>query len=71
MIKLQYGTFYSVLGPKTQIYTIYTKQYWFRSGSQKKKELFGDLLGLNLLIFFVNYFCLQNELFMLMAIFWS
>ena len=29
----------------------------------------GDLLRLNLLIFFVNYFCLQNELFMLMAIF--
>ena len=35
------------------------------------KNILGDLLGLNLLLFFVNYFCLQNKLFILMAIFWS
>ena len=32
------------------------------------KDLFGNFLGLYILIFFVNYFCLQNKLFMLMAI---
>ena len=25
------------------------------------ENFFGDLLGFNLLIFFVNYLCLQNE----------
>ena len=34
------------------------------------KILFGYFLGLNLLIFFVNYFCLLNKLFMLMAMVW-
>ena len=29
----------------------------------------GGFLGLNKLIFFVNYFCLQNKLFILMAMF--
>ena len=29
---------------------------------------FGVFLGLNLLIFFVSYFCLQNKLFMSMAV---
>ena len=34
------------------------------------KIFFGYFLGLNLFIFFVNYFCLQNKLFMLMAVVW-
>ena len=34
------------------------------------KDLFLYFLGLNLLIFFTNYFCLQDILFMLMAVVW-
>ena len=33
------------------------------------KDFFKRLLGLNKFIFFVNYFYLQNKLFMLMAMF--
>ena len=34
-----------------------------------RKTLSGGFLGLNKFIFFVNYFYLQNKLFMLMAMF--
>ena len=34
------------------------------------KIFFGYFLGLNSLIFFVNYFCLQTKLFMLMTVVW-
>ena len=37
--------------------------YLQKSHFHHLKELFGDLLGLNLFIFFVNYFCLQNKVF--------
>ena len=32
------------------------------------KDLFWEFFGLNIFIFFVNYFCLQNKLFILMAL---
>ena len=34
------------------------------------KDLCEYFLGLNLLIFFENNFCLQSKLFMLMAVVW-
>ena len=36
-----------------------------------RNNFFGDFLGLYLLIFFVNNFCLQNKLVMLVAVIWS
>ena len=52
---------------KHQIWPIH-KPFYNGWGYTAWKIFFGDFLGLNILIFFVNFFCLQNKLFILMAL---